>query len=334
MVVFTSVFASAAGKDSVTLYALPDSVKAGAFISEVRVTAVTGKKEVRAGIQTSTVGLYLEAEKNEREVVFSFPSSARVIATGIGVEAERDEIEWEYQWKTGTDYKLLIASAADSAGNFVIYSGYIWLPENNKWKLVGSCRIDGQWASLNAAATMYSVNKKAVISAAFTNAWVQRNNGSWKRMDNGIQPAPVVNLFSHVDSLQQLEQDTKHIRAAMANGLSDVTNDTAGVFYKIINPGTGKTFTVNDTVTVYYKLRIFGGTEIIDQASDKPATFPLNRLIRAWQLAVPLVRTGGKLKLVIPSGLAYSIRTRAPKIPPNSILEFEIEVVDAKAAAR
>jgi FKBP-type peptidyl-prolyl cis-trans isomerase len=47
-----------------------------------------------------------------------------------------------------------------------------------------------------------------------------------------------------------------------------------------------------------------------------------------------LVRTGGKLKLVIPSGLAYSIRTRAPKIPPNSILEFEIEVVDAKAAAR
>jgi FKBP-type peptidyl-prolyl cis-trans isomerase len=54
-------------------------------------------------------------------------------------------------------------------------------------------------------------------------------------------------------------------------------------------------------------------------------------LIRGWQIGVPLCKVGGKIRLVIPSNLAYSIRTRAAKIPPNSILVFEIEVVDAKS---
>jgi FKBP-type peptidyl-prolyl cis-trans isomerase FkpA len=39
---------------------------------------------------------------------------------------------------------------------------------------------------------------------------------------------------------------------------------------------------------------------------------------------------GGKIKIIIPSGLAYGIRTRASKIPPNSILVFEVEVLEAK----
>ena len=51
---------------------------------------------------------------------------------------------------------------------------------------------------------------------------------------------------------------------------------------------------------------------------------------QGWQLGVPLCKVGGKIKLVIPSALAYSVRTRAPKIPPNSILVFEVEVLDAK----
>jgi len=75
---------------------------------------------------------------------------------------------------------------------------------------------------------------------------------------------------------------------------------------------------------------LFSDGTVFDQAKDKPATFPLKRLIRGWQIAAPLVKVGGKIKIVIPSGLAYSIRTRAAKIPPNSILVFEIEVVDAK----
>jgi FKBP-type peptidyl-prolyl cis-trans isomerase len=50
-----------------------------------------------------------------------------------------------------------------------------------------------------------------------------------------------------------------------------------------------------------------------------------------WQIGVPLCKVGGKIKIIIPSNLGYSIRTRSAKIPPNSVLVFEIEVLDAKA---
>ncbi|MFY8090772.1 MAG: FKBP-type peptidyl-prolyl cis-trans isomerase [Chitinophagaceae bacterium] len=45
---------------------------------------------------------------------------------------------------------------------------------------------------------------------------------------------------------------------------------------------------------------------------------------------MPKVNVGGIVKIIIPSGLAYSIRTRSPKIPPNSNLVFEISVLSSK----
>jgi FKBP-type peptidyl-prolyl cis-trans isomerase FklB len=53
-------------------------------------------------------------------------------------------------------------------------------------------------------------------------------------------------------------------------------------------------------------------------------------LIRGWQVGLEGTRVGEKVKLLIPSGLAYSIRTRSPMIPPNSILVFEIETIAVK----
>jgi hypothetical protein len=41
-------------------------------------------------------------------------------------------------------------------------------------------------------------------------------------------------------------------------------------------------------------------------------------------------KTEVKIKLLIPSALAYSIITRSPKIPTKSALLFEIEVLDAQ----
>lgn len=323
--------ARASANDSTIYYVLPDTVKAVSFIVELNPGSHSLKKEVHAGIRASGLSLVLEAEKKEKEVSFRFPENAKVIATGIGVEKDDDELEWEYDWKEGTAYKLLIASASDSAANFSIYSGYIWLPEAGKWKLIGTCRIDKWSNSLGDAAAFFSTGKRA-FTADFRNAWVQRTTGSWKNLGDATSERPSITPMPSYDSVAQYQLDKSIIDKAIASGQTDVNADTEGVFYRILDPGTGKTVTVSDTVTVKYQLRIFGTTDIIDQATEKPATFPLNRLIKAWQLAIPLVKTGGRLKIVIPSGLAYSIRTRAPKIPPNSILEFHIEVLDTKPA--
>ena len=118
----------------------------------------------------------------------------------------------------------------------------------------------------------------------------------------------------------------------MKSGKTDITDSIEGVYYKILNPGAGNQVALTDTVTVHYKGYLFENEEIFDQTKDKPATFPLNRLIKGWQLVIPLLKVGGKIKIVIPSSQAYSIRPRAARIPPNSILVFEVEVLDAKPA--
>ena len=132
--------------------------------------------------------------------------------------------------------------------------------------------------------------------------------------------------------MQQLQAEIKWIKENISNGKTDVRENVEEVYYKITKEGTGPQVALTDTVTVHYKGYVFDNGLVFDESKDQPATFPLNRLIRGWQLGIPLCKVGGKIKLVIPSALAYSIRTRSPRIPPNSILVFEVEVVSVKPA--
>ncbi|HUR66754.1 MAG TPA: FKBP-type peptidyl-prolyl cis-trans isomerase [Chitinophagaceae bacterium] len=334
-----SIVATATVTDSTIVYALPDSVKAIQFLAEINVQGITGKKEVFAGISTDAVSLSLEADKM-KEIVFGFPKSAVVVAKGIGTDAsEKGEVELKYDWVTGEPYKLLISVASDSAENFSLYSGYIFLPKEKKWKLIGTCKITGRWTTLQQPSIFYSSGKKAAMTVTTGQVWCQRSNGTWRNMTartssdkDGTLPSPTVNLYNHADSIRQREIDTKLIEDAIASGKTDAKQNEQGVYYTIMKEGTGKQVSVNDTVIAHYKGYLFENGQVFDQTQETPATFPLKRLIKAWQIAVPLCKVGGKIKLVIPSDMAYSIRTRAAKIPPNSILVFEIEVVEVKAS--
>ena len=329
VVLIASLPAFAMDKDSTVYYSLPDSVKAVSLYTVIQVQSVDNRKEVFAGIKTDLVKLSLEAEKKEREIVFEFPENATVLAKGRDVDAhERGELEWKYNWALHEKYTLLIASAADSAENFVMYSGYIFLPTENKWKLIGTCRINGKWGTLQQPGFFYTNGKKRPVQASSIEVWCQRNSGSWKNMNANNSKAPVINLLSHTDSLYQLALETKQIENAIAAGTTDVKENAEGIYYTMMKEGTGRTILVSDTVVAYYKGYLFDNGIVFDQTKEKPANFPLKRLIKGWQIGVPLCKVGGKIKLVIPSSLAYSIRTRAAKIPPNSILVFEIEILD------
>jgi hypothetical protein len=208
-------FTSAANdKDSVVYYPLPDSIKAVSFLAEVSVGTITTKKEIFAGISTDVVKLSLESGKKEKEIVFEFPSSATVMANGLAVKVEKGELSWNYNWMENENYKLLIATAGDSAGNFALYSGYIFLPKEKKWKLIGTCKISGQWNTLKQPATFRSQVKNNSIQLNIHEAWCQRNNGSWKNLFEKDLSFPVVNLLSQVDSLEQLQIDKKLITQA------------------------------------------------------------------------------------------------------------------------
>ena len=62
----------------------------------------------------------------------------------------------------------------------------------------------------------------------------------------------------------------------------------------------------------------------------KPATFPLNGVIKGWQEVLPMMPQGSKWKVFIPSELAYGTRGAGGDIGPNETLIFDIELMEIK----
>ena len=83
-----------------------------------------------------------------------------------------------------------------------------------------------------------------------------------------------------------------------------------------------------DTVRVHYTGWLEDGTKFDSSVDrDQPATFLLNRVIRGWTEGLGKMKRGAKYKFRIPAGLAYGSRGR-PSIPPDSILIFDVELLD------
>lgn len=85
--------------------------------------------------------------------------------------------------------------------------------------------------------------------------------------------------------------------------------------------------TVADRVTVHYEGRLIDGT-VFDSsyARGEPATFPLGRLVKGWQLAIPEMGVGETIEIAIPADLAYGPVGRGP-IPANATLVFTVELI-------
>ena len=84
---------------------------------------------------------------------------------------------------------------------------------------------------------------------------------------------------------------------------------------------------VTDIVTVHYEGKLLDGT-VFDSsyARGEPASFPLNRLVKGWQIAIPQMGVGEIIEIAIPADLAYGPVGRGP-IPGNATLVFKVELL-------
>jgi len=107
-----------------------------------------------------------------------------------------------------------------------------------------------------------------------------------------------------------------------------VKTTASGLQYEVIKEGTGPTPKATDKVTVNYKGSLLDG-KVFDSSYDRgqPVTFGVGQVIPGWVEGLQLMKVGSKYKLTIPSALGYGENGAGNTIPPNSVLQFEVELL-------
>ncbi len=120
-------------------------------------------------------------------------------------------------------------------------------------------------------------------------------------------------------------------RELIVNYLADhnltATEHESGLFYIHTLEGSGGHPSPTSTITIKYKGYFLDG-EVFDKTGDnQSASFYLPNLIEGWQIGIPLMKKGGKIKLFIPSRLGYGSR-ESGAVPANSVLIFDIDLLE------
>lgn len=109
---------------------------------------------------------------------------------------------------------------------------------------------------------------------------------------------------------------------------SDINETPTGLQYRVLSEGEGDSPGNDDRVKVHYVGRLMDGT-VFDSSIERgePSEFGLNQVIRGWTEGLQLMKVGSKYEFFIHPNIAYGSRPR-PNIPGNSVLIFEVELLD------
>ena len=121
-------------------------------------------------------------------------------------------------------------------------------------------------------------------------------------------------LFSEINTLELF---------SITNEL-DLLVHPSGIRYTI-EQGNGNKPTLGDAVTINYRGNLLGATEFFDSGTG--VTFNVLDLIQGWQVMLPELQEGGSMQIYLPSQFGYGQQGFGEDIPPNSILVFDITLL-------
>lgn len=135
--------------------------------------------------------------------------------------------------------------------------------------------------------------------------------------------------MNHKSGEENIEQGQQFL---VENGAKEgVVTTESGLQYLVLEEGTGTEHpTKNSKVTVHYHGTLIDGT-VFDSSVERgePISFALKQVIKGWQEGLTYMVEGQKVRLFIPSQLAYGKGDSGP-IPPSSTLIFDVELISIK----
>ena len=128
----------------------------------------------------------------------------------------------------------------------------------------------------------------------------------------------------------QAQAQTDPVAAAAAKQPGAVVTPSGLVFVSL-RDGSGASPSASDTVKVHYRGSFADGREFDSSIKrGTPIEFALDRVIKCWTEGVQHMKVGGKAQLTCPAAIAYGERGAGGVIPPNTTLQFEVELLGIK----
>lgn len=159
--------------------------------------------------------------------------------------------------------------------------------------------------------TVFAISKENVNMVCDSIVAVARAAKEQAELDSiANTPEAKANLEAGLAFLAQKEQE------------EGVQKTASGLLYKVIKEGNGEKFQATDRVELSYVGK-FINDSIFDQ--NENVSFYVNQNIPGFSEALQMMSPGAKYIIYIPSELAYGVRGRAPQMPSNATLIFEVE---------
>ncbi|RLD84741.1 MAG: peptidylprolyl isomerase [Bacteroidetes bacterium] len=108
-----------------------------------------------------------------------------------------------------------------------------------------------------------------------------------------------------------------------------IVETDSGLQYLVVEEGNGEKPDHNAIITVHQRCQLVNGTIIEDTYKEnKPSEVKMKELIEGYQEGVQLMKKGSRYKLFISSELAWGKNGTGNKIPPCSLLIFDVKLID------
>ena len=136
-------------------------------------------------------------------------------------------------------------------------------------------------------------------------------------------------LYQAISAQAEINRQIEETFLAQNAEREGVYTTASGLQYEIIEEGNGEQPSEFDFVKVHYIGYLIDGT-VFDSSLDRgePGDFPLAAVIPGWSEGIQLMRVGGKNRIFIPSELAYGTNGVSGIIPPNSVIVFDVELLE------
>lgn len=128
---------------------------------------------------------------------------------------------------------------------------------------------------------------------------------------------------------QLLERDTELIRKYIARRGWEMQTTSSGLYYFVYEAGEGEPAQNGDIIRMNYRLSLLDGTLCYTSDEDGPLVFRVGKggVESGLEEAALLLRRGDKARLILPPFLAHGLTGDQNKIPPRTVIVYEVEVI-------